>query len=86
MQNVVVAGPLWNQRLAAHVQIRSTINGEPYTNEFAHFLVLRWGKVVEDLILEDTQRWERACRRLVEAGVTEAAAGPMTGGSVLEAA
>jgi ketosteroid isomerase-like protein len=79
VQKLVVSGPLWNQRLASHVLIRSSIDGEPYTNQFAHFLQLRWGMVVDDLILEDTQRWERACRRLVEAGVAEAGAKPMTG-------
>lgn len=47
--------------------------------EFAHFLRLRWGKVVDDLILEDSQRWARACERLVAAGVAEAAEPPMLG-------
>jgi ketosteroid isomerase-like protein len=69
---------LWNQCLASHTVIRSTVDGEPYENQFGHFLRLRWGKVVDDLIIEDTQRWERACRRLIAAGVDEAAAAPMT--------
>jgi ketosteroid isomerase-like protein len=77
IRSLVVSGPPWNQRLAAHVLIRSTIDSEPYQNQFAHFLVLRWGKVVDDLVLEDTQKWERACRRLVEAGVAEAGEGPL---------
>ena len=79
VQTLVVGGPLWNQRLASHVLIHSSINGESYTNQFAHFLRLRWGKVVDDLVLEDTQRWERACRRLLEAGIAEAGAEPMAG-------
>ena len=78
IQRLLVSGPPWNQRLASHVLIRSTINGEPYENQFAHFLTLRWGRVHEDLILEDTQMWERACRRLVAAGVSEAAEGPLS--------
>lgn len=77
VQRIVVSGPLWNQNLAAHVLIRSTIDGEPYENQFAHFLRLRWGKVHDDLIIEDTQRWAQACRRLVAAGFTEAGAAPM---------
>ena len=76
IERSVVAGPPWRQRIAAHVRIHSTVAGEPYTNQFAHFLVIRWGRVVEDLVLEDTQRWERACHRLVAAGVTEAAFRP----------
>ena len=66
-------------QLAAHVVIRSTVAGEPYENQFAHFLTLRWGKVVDDLILEDTQRWARACERLAAAGIDEASEGPLVG-------
>jgi ketosteroid isomerase-like protein len=77
IQKVAVSGPPWNLQLAAHVRIRATVVGEPYENDFAHFLRLRWGKVVDDLILEDTQRWARACERLVAAGVAEAAEPPM---------
>ncbi len=54
VQRLLVSGPPWNQRLAAHVLISSTVDGEPYQNQFAHFLRLRWGKVTDDLILEDT--------------------------------
>jgi ketosteroid isomerase-like protein len=79
VQHAVVSGPPWRQRLAAHVVIRSTVAGEPYENQFAHFLRLRWGRVVEDLVLEDTQRWARACDVLVAHGVAEAAEGPMRG-------
>jgi ketosteroid isomerase-like protein len=85
IQRLVVTGPPWNQRLASHVLIRSTIDGEPYQNQFAHFLVLRYGKVIDDLVLEDTQMWERGCRRLVEAGVAEASAGPIAPTSTLGA-
>jgi ketosteroid isomerase-like protein len=77
IRRTVVSGPLWNQQLAAHVLIRSTIDNEPYDNQFAHFLRLRWGKVVDDLVVEDTQQWERGCRRLLAAGVGEAAAAPL---------
>ena len=77
IRRFAVIGPPWNQRVSAHVVIRSTIAGEPYENQFAHFLTLRWARVVDDLVLEDTQRWERACRRLVAAGVDEAGAGPL---------
>jgi ketosteroid isomerase-like protein len=78
VNQVIIAGPPWRQRLAAHVVIESTLAGEPYRNQFAHFLTLRWGHVVTDLVVEDTQRWERACRRLTAAGVAEAAAEPLT--------
>ena len=78
VQRLVIGGPVWNQRLAAHVIIRSRVAGEPYENQFAQFLTLRWGKVGEDLILEDTATWEAASRRLVAAGDTQAAGPPLT--------
>jgi ketosteroid isomerase-like protein len=77
IRRLVVSGPPWRLRLAAHVVIRSTVAGEPYENQFAHFLTLRWGKVVDDLILEDTQRWARACERLAAVGIGEASDGPL---------
>ena len=85
IRRIVISGPPWNQRLASHAIIRSSIDGEPYENQFCHFLHLRWGKVVDDLIVEDTQMWERACRRLVAAGVHEAAEKPMIGAAVATA-
>lgn len=80
IQSAVVSGPPWRQRLASHVVIRSTVGGEPYENQFAQFLTLRWGKVTDDLVLEDTQRWERAVGRLAQAGVPDASALPMRPG------
>jgi hypothetical protein len=72
-----VSGMPWKLHLASHVVIHSRINGEPYENQFAHFLTLKWGKVVDDLVLEDTQMWARACDRLAAAGVAEATAAPL---------
>lgn len=70
----VVSGWPWDVRLAARAVIHSTVAGAPYENDFAQFLRLRWGRVVSDLVLEDTQRFERAGVRLVSAGIAEAAA------------
>jgi ketosteroid isomerase-like protein len=82
IQRLVVSGTPWNLRLASHMVIRSSINGEPYENQFAHFLQLRWGKVIDDLVLEDTQMWERACQRLAAVGMAEATAAPLVDASV----
>ncbi|MFV0308208.1 MAG: nuclear transport factor 2 family protein [Desertimonas sp.] len=77
VQRVVVAGPPWRTRLAAHVRIRATIAGHPYVNDFGHFLTIRWGRVTDDVVIEDTQPWERIRHRLVDAGVGDAAAPPL---------
>ena len=78
VQRLVIGGPVWDQRIAAHVIIASRVAGEPYENQFAQFLTLRWGKVLEDLILEDTATWEAASRRLAAAGDIEAVGPPLT--------
>jgi ketosteroid isomerase-like protein len=57
VQRLVIGGPVWDQHIAAHVIIRSRVSGEPYENQFSQFLTLRWGKVAEDLVLEDTATW-----------------------------
>jgi ketosteroid isomerase-like protein len=77
IRRLVVSGPPWKLQLAAHVIIRGTVAGTPYENQFAHFLTLRWAKVTDDLILEDTQMWARACERLAAAGMAEATAAPL---------
>ena len=79
VRRLVIGGPVWNQRIAAHVIIRSRVAGEPYENQFAQFLTLRWGKVAEDLILEDTATWEAASHRLAAAGDLEAIGPPLLG-------
>ncbi len=86
VRRLVVSGPPWRQQLAAHVFIRGTVAGDAYQNQFAHFLTLRWGKVIDDIVLEDTQMWAAACRRLAAAGVAEAAEGPMGHGPAEAAA
>ena len=79
VQRLVIGGPVWDQRIAAHVIIRSHVASEPYENQFAQFLTLRWGKVAEDLILEDTATWEAASHRLAAAGDLEAIGPPLLG-------
>jgi len=78
IHDVLVQGWPWDLRMAIRASINSTVLGEPYRNDFHQFLRLRWMKVVEDYVLEDTQRWERACHRLAAAGIVEASAGPIT--------
>jgi ketosteroid isomerase-like protein len=77
IHELAITGWPWDVRLAVRAALRSTVAGEPYQNEFAQFLRLRWGRVVWDYVLEDTQRFEQACARLAAAGVGEAAAEPI---------
>ena len=50
-----------------------TRNGQPYANEGAHVLRLRWGRIVYLREYLDSQRVAEVCRRLAERGVSEAA-------------
>jgi ketosteroid isomerase-like protein len=51
--------------------------GQPYVNEGAHWIHLRWGKATYFHAYLDTQRVAAACRTMAEAGVEEAAAEPI---------
>jgi ketosteroid isomerase-like protein len=44
VQRLVIGGPVWHQRIAAHVIIRSRVAGQPYQSQFAQFLTLRWAR------------------------------------------
>jgi len=52
--------------------------GERYVNQGAHFMHIRWGRVVYIHAYEDSQKVVEACRRLAASGITEAAAAPIT--------
>lgn len=51
--------------------------GEPYTNHGAHWLRIRWGKVIGLHAYLDTQRVAEACEAMAQAGVVEAAEAPI---------
>lgn len=64
-REVVVNGWPWSTVVATHLLISATLpDGRPYTNEGMQLLRLRWGRVVEDLIFEDTLKLDRELRRM----------------------
>lgn len=75
---VVAGGPPWNTVASTRFSLRATLpGGEPYRNEGMQFLRLRWGKVVEDRLYEDTQRLVQALSHLADEGYDEALAPPL---------
>jgi ketosteroid isomerase-like protein len=63
-QTVVVNGWPWNTVIANHLAISAPRpGGQTYRNEGMQLLRLRWGRVVEDLIYEDTQKLDEELRR-----------------------
>ena|SRR5437660_12400519 len=52
---IFVQGWPWNTFVACHLEVRASLpSGVPYRNAGMQLLQLRWGKVVEDRIYEDT--------------------------------
>ena len=67
-QTVVVNGWPWNTVVATHLAISATLaDGRAYRNEGMQLLRLRWGRVVEDLIYEDTLKLDAELKRMQQA-------------------
>ena len=63
-QDVVVNGWPWNTVIATRLDISATRpDGREYRNEGMQLLRLRWGRVVDDLIYEDTLALQRELER-----------------------
>ncbi|MEW9529720.1 nuclear transport factor 2 family protein [Microbispora sp. NPDC049125] len=61
-EDVTVAGPPWNTRVAVRLAVRATLrDGTVYTNQGVQWIRLRWGRLVDDWVLEDTLALARAC-------------------------
>ena len=62
---MVVNGWPWNTVVATHLTISATLpDGRAYRNEGMQLLRLRWGRVVEDLIFEDTLKLDAELKRM----------------------
>jgi ketosteroid isomerase-like protein len=63
--DVVVNGWPWKTVVANHLAISATLeDGRPYRNEGMQLLRLRWGRVVEDLVFEDTLKLDAELQRM----------------------
>lgn len=77
-QTIAVSGWPWNTVAATRFRVRATLpDGAIYHNEGMQFLRLRWGRVVEDRLYEDTQLLAATLAALAEMGVAEALAPPL---------
>jgi len=64
VRDVIVAGWPWNTRVAVRLGIDATLaDGSPYRNEAVQWIRLRWGKLIDDWVLEDTATLNRAIDR-----------------------
>lgn len=56
IHDVIVSGWPWNTSAATRFSVRAALpDGQQYHNQGMQFLRLRWGRIVEDRLYEDTQ-------------------------------
>ena len=57
VRDVLVAGWPWNTRAAVRLEVAMDLpDGQTYRNEGVQWIRLRWGRLVDDWVLEDTLR------------------------------
>jgi ketosteroid isomerase-like protein len=79
VKRVVAKGWPWDTLVAIEwTDHGRAADGEPYENEGAHWIRLRWGKGTYVHAYLETERLADACRRMAAAGIEEAATPPIT--------
>lgn len=78
VHRVVSRGWPWSNWVAVRwsAELRPQL-GEPYENQGAHWLHIRWGRVTKLYAYLDSQLVAEACEEMARAGVAEAAAAPI---------
>ncbi|WP_212747300.1 nuclear transport factor 2 family protein [Streptomyces montanus] len=71
LTDVVVKGWPWNTTVVTRLRVRGRLaDGSAYENEAFQWVRIRWGRMVEDTVLEDTLRLNEAYRRQELANAT----------------
>ena len=72
---ILVNGWPWNTMVATRFTATATLpDGSPYLNHGMQFIRLRWGRIVEDFLYEDTQVLSAALTKIAASGNSEASA------------
>jgi ketosteroid isomerase-like protein len=78
INNIWVKGPPWHTTVVVQWDGAATLlNGGPYVQHAVHVITLRWGKIHELDVFEDSQEVARALAAQAAAGLEEAAAEPI---------
>lgn len=78
LQQIIVSGWPWDTSVVNRIRVNATLNnGRPYENSLVQILRLRWGRVVDDYVLENTQLLVAALAEQAQAGLDEANAAPL---------
>ena len=79
IRDVWSTGTPWNTTLIIRWDSAGKFpDGSPYTNHGVHIITLQWGKATSIDANEDSQTVDRLLIALTAAGITEAAASPIT--------
>lgn len=71
--HIIVSGWPWDIRAVTQFSIQDTLpDGQLYENQGIQILRIRFGKIIEDHLIEDTQRLINTLQYLAELGVAEA--------------
>jgi ketosteroid isomerase-like protein len=75
---ITISGLPWNTVVVTRFRIKATLSeGLPYSNEGVQFLRIRWGKIIEDRLIEDTEKLCRALEYLAQHDMNEAGMPPL---------
>ena len=78
VRRITVGGWPWDTTVVVEWRDDATLaTGEPYANDGAHVVRMRWGRVVSLHAYLDTEVFAEACRRMAARGIEEAAAAPI---------
>jgi ketosteroid isomerase-like protein len=59
--DVIVRGWPWDTHVAVRLDVSTTLaDGSPYTNHVSQWIRLRWARLVDDFVMEDTITLQRA--------------------------
>jgi ketosteroid isomerase-like protein len=71
VRDVAVHGGPWRTCVAVRLDVTATLaDGTSYTNRACQWITLRWGRMTEDWVLEDTQALAAACASQAAAAVS----------------
>jgi ketosteroid isomerase-like protein len=63
--SICVSGWVWNTLVVTHFRVSASLpNSAQYNNQGVQVLRIRWGKIVEDRLFEDTEKLQQALGKI----------------------
>ena len=78
VKQVIVSGWPWDTKVVTRLQVEAVLqNGQVYQNSLVQIVQLHWGRVVDDYLLENTQKLVDTLKTVAQLGMEEAVASPI---------